>query len=232
MREPIVVRTVMPSSARSARVVEHAGVAVERAALGQRDEVAALLRVDEQDAVAGDERSGHGALPAGPDLDGHLDRRPRPPASEQNAQAPPVVVGAPHSGHGASSTLLLLGLEPLVAAGEEAVEERRLRAGRLVLERVEHFLEPEVPVALRHRALLDLVVDAAQHAVRRHLALTQPHERLHLAGEARRPRAAPGTGDRGSRSPSAARCRAAPRLRRRGCDRSRRRRSRARARSS
>ena len=96
---------------------------------------------------------------------------------------------------------------------------------------VEHLLVPEVAVARGHRALLDLVVDPAEHAVRGHLALAEPDQRLDLAREARRGRAAPGAGARGTRSPSAARCRAARRPRRRGCGRSRRRRSRGRART-
>ena len=49
--------------------------------------------------------------------------------------------------------------------------------------RFERVLVAQVAVARSHRALLDLVVDAAQHAVRRHLPLTQPNQRLDLAGK-------------------------------------------------
>src|SRR4051794_2408030 len=73
--------------------------------------------------------------------------------------------------------------EALVPALEEAEQERGLRSGRAVLQRVEHLLVAQVPVAGRHRALLDLVVDALQHAVRRHLALAQAHQGLDLAHE-------------------------------------------------
>src|SRR5262245_10095676 len=41
-----------------------------------------------------------------------------------------------------------------------------------------------MPVAGSHRALLDLVVDLPEHAVRGRFALCEPHERLHLAHEA------------------------------------------------
>src|SRR5262249_34101028 len=73
--------------------------------------------------------------------------------------------------------------EASVPALEETEEECGLGAGRAVFERVEDVLVAEVAIARRHRALLDLVVDATQHAVRRGLALTQSHERLHLPDE-------------------------------------------------
>ena len=56
--------------------------------------------------------------------------------------------------------------EALVAALEEAEQERGLRARRALLDLVEHLLVAEVAVAGGHRALLDDVVDAAEHAVR------------------------------------------------------------------
>src|SRR6185312_9550029 len=60
--------------------------------------------------------------------------------------------------------------EALVTPLEEAEEERRLRSRRPVLQRVEHLLVPEVPIARGHGALLYLVVDALEHAVGRGLA--------------------------------------------------------------
>ena len=58
-------------------------------------------------------------------------------------------------------------------------------------EGVERRLVAEVPVAGRHRALLDLVVDAAHDAPRRRLALGEADERLDLPREAADRRAAP-----------------------------------------
>ena len=74
--------------------------------------------------------------------------------------------------------------EALLAALEEVEHERRLGARRAFLDLVEELLVAEVAVARGHRALLDDVVDAGEHAVGRELALAEPHERLHLAHEA------------------------------------------------
>ena len=140
------------------------------------------LRVDEQHAVA---RARTGApLPYLPSFTGTTVAFSR---RRQNAHTSPGV-GAPHTVHARELVALDVGVgrEPLVAALEEAEQERGLRARRAVLEGVEHLLEPEVAVARRHRALLDLVVDPAQHAVGRGLPLAEPDERLHLAGEAGR----------------------------------------------
>src|SRR4051812_19828460 len=66
---------------------------------------------------------------------------------------------------------------------QEAEVEVVLRTRRLELDLVEGGLVAEVLVALGHRALLDDVVDAGEHAVRRRLPLTEPNERLHLPRE-------------------------------------------------
>ena len=58
------------------------------------------------------------------------------------------------------------------------------RPGDVGLDGVEGVLVAEVLVAGRHRALLDLVVDAPEHAVGRRLPLAEAHQRLDLAGEA------------------------------------------------
>ena len=55
--------------------------------------------------------------------------------------------------------------------------------GERGLEVVEQLLVAEVPVARGHRAFFDLVVDPLEHAVRGHLALAEPVQRLHLARE-------------------------------------------------
>ena len=161
-------------------VREHAGVGVELAALGEGDEVAAALGVDEQHAVAGGEGAGHVSAAS---------RRRRPGAaiaptcerSRQNAQTSPGV-GAPHTRHSPSSSRSSVGVagEALVAALEEAEQERGLGARRAVLERVEHLLVPEVPVAGGHRALLDLVVDALR-------ARSTPRSRARPAARAASP---------------------------------------------
>ena len=96
----------------------------------------------------------------------------------------------------------------------------------IALDGVERCLVREVPVAGRHRALVDDVVDAPHDAVRGGLALGQAHERLHLLGK---PVA---RGQHGKlpaevfRVPRAACCRTARPPRRRGCGRWRARRSR------
>ena len=208
-------------------VGDDARVRVELAAGLERHEVAALLVVDEQHPVARRERGSRTT----PRLDvstvtgicrvararsrqnAHTLARCRRPALRARVQV--------------FALLDRVAGEALVAALEEAEQERRLRARRALLDLVEQLLVAEVAVARRHRALLDDVVDAGEHAVRGELALAEPDERLHLAHEARAPRAAPGAGGRGTRRPSATRCRAAPRLRRRGCGRSRGCRSRA-----
>ena len=217
-------------------VRQHAGVGVELAAVGEGDEVATPLGVDQQHAVAGGERRGPRQRTSSAGRRGSVSTSSIAPTwdrSRQNAQTSPGV------GDAADAALpqlvaLVVGIarEALVAALEEAEQERRLRSGRAVLERVEHLLVPEVPVAGGHRALLDLVVDALEHAVGRGLALPEPHERLDLAHEPRRRGQHRVLAAEVAGRPSAARCRAGPRLRRRGCGRSRRRRSRARARSS
>ena len=103
-------------------VLDDAGVGVELRAGGERDEVAPLLVVDEEHAVAGGERPVHGAGSGSPSIG-----RRRPVAracSRQNAQRSPGV-GAPHSRHAPSSALLFrrVAAEPVVARG------RRTRTG-------------------------------------------------------------------------------------------------------
>src|SRR5688500_16047991 len=66
---------------------------------------------------------------------------------------------------------------------QESEVEGVLRTGRLQLDLVQRTLVAEVLVAGRHRAFLDLVVDAAEHAVRSRLSFTDTNERLDLAGE-------------------------------------------------
>ena len=227
----------MPSGWPIERVVlDDAGMGVELAALDEGHEVAALLVVGEQDAVAR-RGAGRGRCSTGTcrqcALDRHRDRvcRWRGPGAGRTrrgrrASARRTTV----HGCNASRSSTASRREAFVAAFEEAEQERRLRPRRAFLDRVQRFLVPEVPVARCHRALLDDVVDAGEHAVRGELALAQADQRLDLAGEPAVTRAAPGAGGRGNRSPTATRCRTARRLRRRGCGRSRRRRSRARAR--
>ena len=67
---------------------------------------------------------------------------------------------------------------------DEVEVEGGLGARRLAFDGVERRLVGEVLVAGRHRALLDLVVDAAHDAPRRGLALGEAHQRLGLLGEA------------------------------------------------
>src|SRR5688572_11930673 len=55
--------------------------------------------------------------------------------------------------------------EALVHALEKAEQEGRLAPWRLLLDRVQRLLVPKVPVASRHRALFDDVVDAGQQAI-------------------------------------------------------------------
>ena len=164
------------------------GVRVELPAGVERDEVAAPLVVDEEHPVARRERALTSVLRS------HRDRgagRARF-GSRQNAQH-----GRRASAHrtrlaraelGTFRCATALAGEALVGALEEAEHERRLRARRALLDRVQRLLVPEVPVADGHRALLDDVVDAGEHAVRRELALAQPNERLDLARESGRRR--------------------------------------------
>src|SRR5690606_7816356 len=74
-----------------------------------------------------------------------------------------------------------LGLEAVGGPLEEPEVEVVLAAGRRLLDLVQRLLVPEVPVAGRHRALLDDVVDVAQDAVGRHLALAQLDQGFDLA---------------------------------------------------
>ena len=107
---PWLDRTVVPSArADDGVVADDAGVGVELLAGGQREQVAALLRVDEQDLVT---RARTARLTAGRSAE-----RRRAPAtsavarstSRQNAHTSPGV-GAPHAG--ARLQLLLLRLAP------------------------------------------------------------------------------------------------------------------------
>ena len=229
-RRPCVERTTIPS----ARPTMSACAARTRRGCGtrrllERDEVAPALRVEQQHPLA-DPQCAH-RRPRRRDHE-HLDRHRlvRRGHLDQAAERAHLArsVGAPH----ARARPQPLGGGPRPAgqqrrhALEEAEVERRLRARRPGLEPVQRRLVAEVPVAGRHRALLDLVVDAADDAPRRRLPLGQPHQRLDLAREPRRRRQAPAAGGRGSRRPSAACCRAAPPPRRRGCGRWRRRRTR------
>src|SRR4051812_11522917 len=104
------------------------------------------------------------------------------PQRAERAQGPGGRGAARRARHQLDRLALLV--EALMPAGEEATEERGLRSRRAVFERVEHLLVSEVPVACRHGTFLDLVVDPPEHAVRRHLALAQSHQGLHLLREA------------------------------------------------
>ena len=184
-------------------VGDHAGVGVELAAGGQGDEVAPLLDVDEQHLLALGEELAHASSPRVPvAAPARRALRPlrRPPlrssstgtgsasatrsTSRQNAHTSPVV-GAPHDRHGLQALLGLgrLGPEPVGRLVEEPEVEGVLGAGRPGLDGVERLLVAEVAVALGHRALLDDVVDAPQHAVGGRLPFAQPDQRLDLAGE-------------------------------------------------
>ena len=198
-RAPRVVRTVTPSGcADEVVVLEHAGVGVELPALDERHQVTAALGVDEQHAVACREsratvspsvRSGWARSCTATVSPAAFSR------SRQNAQTSPGSVPertAPRrrgrrAAHAALAELVAFVLG--VPANRSCPRSRKPNRnaafvpGERVLEPVEHLLVAEVPVARGHRALLDLVVDAAQHAVGRGLALAEPHERLHLAHE-------------------------------------------------
>src|SRR5512135_2319281 len=76
------------------------------------------------------------------------------------------------------------------ASGQELEVEGRLRARGMLLELVQRVLVAQVPVARRHRALVEDVVDAPEHAVRRRLPFRQPDQRL--GGRIRPWRAVPG----------------------------------------
>src|SRR5207248_2979990 len=79
-----------------------------------------------------------------------------------------------------------VGREAIVGAFEESEHERGLGSWRALFDLVQRFLVAKVPVADRHRALLDDVVDAGDDAVRGHLALAEPDQGLDLAREAGR----------------------------------------------
>ena len=144
-------------------VLNHAGVRVELPAGGERDEVTALLGVDSRTRSPGREgRVTRAVRPRSPATRyAHRLRRSSGCATErQNAHSRPGV-GEPHEARLQRFALLVCDTgEALVAAFEEPEDERRLRARRPFLDRVQRLLVAEVPIAGRHRALLDDVVDA------------------------------------------------------------------------
>ena len=216
-------------------VGDDAGVGVELAAVLQGREVLAALAVDQQDQLAGHAAAGSsrpvdrwrtaGRRSTGSLASGLLDQ-PAERADLAGARARRTTAQVPR---------LLLLLPARRRTGGRACRGTRSRSrtwcpGEVASIAVERLLVAEVAVAGRHRALLDMVVDAAQHAVGRRLPLGQAHERLDLAGEPvprrqHRELAAEVVG-----RASAGRCRTARRPRRRGCGRWRRRRSRRRGR--